>query len=77
MRLVWAIVVLIHIVSFTFMALCLMRTFSYKQQNHFIESKYSLLFPVFRLDHVIIAYIVFVVIYAVSSIALIYYLAGL
>jgi hypothetical protein len=77
MNLAWATIVFIQILSFLFMALCLLRTFSYKRRNKFVETKYSLLFTFMRLDHAIIIYIFFTVFYAVSSVLLVYYLASI
>lgn len=77
MNLVWGIVIAIHVVSFTVMAAGLMRTFAFRKRNLFIESKYTLLFGIMKIEHVVVTYVGFTVIYAIISFLMVYYLSTL
>lgn len=77
MNFVWGIVITIHALSFIFMATCLLRAFTFKKRNVFVESKYTLLFGFITIDYVLITYMFFTLLYAIGSMLLILYLSSL
>lgn len=77
MNIFWGIIIITHIVSLTFLGLAILRYFAYKKRNNIIENKYTLLFGFIRLEHMVIAYIAFVLAYTFGSTLLVYYLSTL
>ena len=77
MNFFWSIIIATHLISLIFLGLGLLRYLAYKRRNIFVESKYTLLFGVVGMNHMIVSYIVFVLVYTLGAILFVFYLSSL
>ncbi len=68
MNIMWFFTIIIHLLSVGFMGLCLMRLFGYTRRYRLKETHHTLLFRFIGLQHVVIAYIIAIAIFTMSSV---------
>ncbi len=62
---------ILHAASILFLGLCLIRLFGYLRRHRLNETSHTLLFTFIKIEHVILAYIIFIAVFTVGSVLLI------
>lgn len=75
MNILWVIISLLHLVSISFMGLCIMRLFSYTRRYKLKENGHTLLFGIVRVEHIVTIYIIIIGLFTMGSVFLVHYLS--
>ena len=76
MTIAWIIIVTFHLISIGFLALAVKRLHSYSKRHKLEENRHTLLFGFMQVQHAMLLYIVFILVYATGSVFFINFLAS-
>jgi len=76
MNILWIIVTIFHLISISFMGICIVRLFSYTRRYKLIENRHTLLFGFITVDHFVTVYIIMITLFTIGSIVLLSYLSA-
>jgi len=75
MNILWIVVSLLHLISISFMGLCIVRLFGYVRRYKLKENHHTLLFGFVTVRHIVSVYLVLITLFTIGSVILIHYLS--
>ena len=75
MNILWILVAIFHLISISFMGLCIARHFRYTRRYQLKENRHTLMFGFVAVEHFVTLYVILISLFTLGSVVLIQYLA--
>lgn len=77
MNILWILVAIFHLISISFMGMCIARLFGYTRRYQLNENHHTLLFGFVKVEHFVTLYVIFISMFTLGSVVLVQYLSSM